>query len=1388
MKLFYKFCFIILLLSGNIYTSISEDFPNHNLVGNNNLGTEFMFSIPPAFLSEDLGGNMVYFYISSLYETEVEISVPSKGFITRNTVVPERVTELAIRADLAQIYLQYPLSPNDITDVASNGAIEIESKAPISVTAMIRYGSINEAFQLLPLSSLGRSYVVNSYPHGSSSQILMKNSTSLATIVSPYDNNNVEFIIEGNPYTSVSQNFKSGDTIRKYMNSGDVWVINTYAEGGDLSGCRVLSQKPVAVITGNQCAGIPVNSNECGYLAEMLNPISSWGKSFILPKLNERTHPPEFRIYYSNLNTKIQLNGIDITEELAEANSTNFNFSELLLSHFESGELALLESNYPIAVSMLNTSSEEDGVSLSETMTFMTSLHPIEQYHNEVFFHVPALKYGKKFNDNFLIVSLIKDKEDPFIFNLGEQKENILEWTEFPKNRIISHDSIAIGENKFAHKLAIRIHNNGVFRLKSNHHLSAIIYGYSDEESFCYPAFTKTNTLTNIDNQVPYVNYEMSCGGDVRGIVEDAPFDESRSNLSAPFIQSHDDNYWYNYSWQFDRITPGMTSKANWSLKTIDKNKDAKATILFKDMAGNDTTLTIFYYAPDYSTDKDYISFGSVKIGVLSENSIIVTNNSDSLIRITNIIFSNGDKGFTTDLELIPILIQPKEAISIPIYFETQEEGNFVDSIGIELDCSYSYLAKLEAWSGVADIEVDDINFGDIEIGKEVHSELKVKNNGTADLLISKVIIPEINGFEIDLNAVISDEFPLSISPNQWHTFIVKLSPTIKFAYDFEIIFSSNASKSDSICKIRANSIANGLISSSHDWGNLIINREEFPVTPKAGNISIKNNSSTDLKIENVEVFGDQSAFQFNKFEILNRTIQKNDSLRFEVLFSPKEIGNYEMNLIFTDNLGNETTSYLFGIGTLPKSHVSISDFDTILVYDNNLPLIRDLVINNSDLSSWQFGEELTIYSIEPEMVGEVGFNNYGSKGFMIVEAGNELPKRISPGESFKLRVQFKPQEAGLMESKLIIRDNSDIPLKTILLRGFGASKNITAYGGTAETCIFNTTIIESVIKNNGSIPFEVGKVTFSDFGNDFTFEDNNLHNGFFVEPNSEKRIKIKFHPTKFEDQSTEILVYGADKESIEAEARINGSTSSYSLDAITNPLSANINPGDKISVSSILQTEPTISDARIDKLMVSVVFDSRILRYIKNTLNMGSSLKGEFKIGNLAIDNAKGNINFEISSLNGNIINSSGVLFNLEFDSFLPNENVSSSTVSINLTTPGNTCPKLSLTNSVINLNSVCGDDIRKITGGIHNFDLEVPNLISNDNLQINYSTGITSRTLIRIYDANGNLIDTVEDSVLPNGIRSESVNISGLSSGLYFVQMDCGHFRKVQKFMVIN
>jgi hypothetical protein len=135
----------------------------------------------------------------------------------------------------------------------------------------------------------------------------------MLTIVAPYDRTKVDFYLGGNIETEVEilggQRLRPGDTKRWTMNKGDVLVLSNYGDFQTLSGSYIKGDKPIAVISGQACTDVPVNTYACDYTVEMDIPIHSWGQVYNVPWVRVRRRPSVMRIFAKDPQTTVWRDG-----------------------------------------------------------------------------------------------------------------------------------------------------------------------------------------------------------------------------------------------------------------------------------------------------------------------------------------------------------------------------------------------------------------------------------------------------------------------------------------------------------------------------------------------------------------------------------------------------------------------------------------------------------------------------------------------------------------------------------------------------------------------------------------------------------------------------------------------------------------------------------------------------------------------------------------------------------------------------------------------------------------------------------------------------------------------------------------------------------------------
>ena len=271
--------------------------------------------------------------------------------ITRadGTVESTGVTNVKTPADLL-------LAKNLITldgTVRENGVLVTSNDAPVSaVVYPYDFQGVTDAYLALPCQDvlIGRSnyeYFAVAFEGvpsaGYHSEILLVGCrantnitiTPTQTITIPSD------LTAGSSSVTLSP----GQSHSFSLGSQETFLITSTTS--DLTGTRIVSDKPLTVTSGNDCAKVPLVSEDCEYVVEQIPPTATWGNEFVLVPFRGRETGQYYKIVSSKDNTLLKLTckNDSLTRELTLPSAGDFQFFFTAASVYCS-----LESNNPILV------------------------------------------------------------------------------------------------------------------------------------------------------------------------------------------------------------------------------------------------------------------------------------------------------------------------------------------------------------------------------------------------------------------------------------------------------------------------------------------------------------------------------------------------------------------------------------------------------------------------------------------------------------------------------------------------------------------------------------------------------------------------------------------------------------------------------------------------------------------------------------------------------------------------------------------------------------------------------------------------------------------------------------------------------------------------------
>ena len=244
----------------------------------------------------------------------------------------------------------------------------------------------NDAFLALPSNPIPREkyeYILVSVhgDFGTASQ----SKDSVALIIGTQDKTEVT-ILPSAKITVISYDLaplksfvKGADNNLNTLTIDRFQTVYLQIRGNDISGTRIIANKPISIFSGHECANIPLNSRPCDMLMEQIPSIDTWGTEIITIPLKTRKNGDLVKVIASEDSTSVFITTTDIVNGKV-SNIPDFTlnageYKELLIEDF-----SVIRSTYPIAVFHFSRSYRSDNVIISDP--FMLYVPPYEQYHN----------------------------------------------------------------------------------------------------------------------------------------------------------------------------------------------------------------------------------------------------------------------------------------------------------------------------------------------------------------------------------------------------------------------------------------------------------------------------------------------------------------------------------------------------------------------------------------------------------------------------------------------------------------------------------------------------------------------------------------------------------------------------------------------------------------------------------------------------------------------------------------------------------------------------------------------------------------------------------------------------------------------------------------------
>jgi hypothetical protein len=350
-------------------------------------------------------------------DTTITVEGGALGAPVTETVAPQQLRTITLPwvPALRQQYVKG--AQNEGSALVPGGAYHLVSSQPVTVYQFNaleyrlnnQYSTTNDASLLLPTHALADAAGTSTYlvmAFGSQlTRMTLTGETNFApgffTVVATQDATQVDVTFTAHTIagSGVAGTYGPGDAATFMLDAGGVLEIASandpaatcsapdatffsycaFSAGYDLTGTAIVSDKPIAVFGGHDCANVPFDRMAGDHLEEQLFPVNAWGKHYVATRAVATALPNLWRVLSGH-------DGNTITFDPAVHDPVVLNKGEWVefgtLQDFEAtGTAAFMLAGYMVGQGSALTSDPGD--------PSMTLAVPVEQYRTEYRFLAP---------------------------------------------------------------------------------------------------------------------------------------------------------------------------------------------------------------------------------------------------------------------------------------------------------------------------------------------------------------------------------------------------------------------------------------------------------------------------------------------------------------------------------------------------------------------------------------------------------------------------------------------------------------------------------------------------------------------------------------------------------------------------------------------------------------------------------------------------------------------------------------------------------------------------------------------------------------------------------------------------------------------------------------
>ena len=235
----------------------------------------------------------------------------------------------------------------------------------------------------------------------------------------------------------------------------------------DQTGKKVVSNKPITFLTGDQCSDVPPTANHCDMLIEQVPPTNTWGSSFLSASFLGRSSGDIYRVLSSEDSANVVVSCTTLSEPLSETLAQSGDFYEF---EVPSDSFCSIESTKPVLVMEFGLGNTRDGVG----DPFLLMIPPLEQYYNTY-----VLNVLEEFSLNSISVFVAPNHFQPGKIILDGEVVNA-SWTQV-------HCALSDMTCGYVARIPLQPGSHQLQHTNADGRIGVVAYGFNHANSYGYP-------------------------------------------------------------------------------------------------------------------------------------------------------------------------------------------------------------------------------------------------------------------------------------------------------------------------------------------------------------------------------------------------------------------------------------------------------------------------------------------------------------------------------------------------------------------------------------------------------------------------------------------------------------------------------------------------------------------------------------------------------------------------------------------------------------------------------------------------------------------------------------------------------------------------------------